>query len=100
MTNIKITQEARDLYDTLNTFHVQGDGYGHEWLDFEAVEVIQAAMQALINQTVEQAMVLVEFEAWDEKQVQASQCDGEDGPSWYNQAIEDAVKAIRTLKGN
>lgn len=109
MTNIKITQAAREAAASIAEWQAStgwkpcffvpefaGKAREGVWDNHPLVEM----MQALINQTVEQAMVLVEFEAWGEKQVQASQRDGEDGPSWYNQAIEDAVKAIRTLQGN
>lgn len=106
---MKITQEAREAAASIAEWQASTGwkpcffvpefaGKAREGIkdDHPLVEM----MQALINQTVERATALVEFESWGEKQVQASQRDGNDGPSWYNQAIEDAVKAIRTLKYN
>lgn len=83
---MKISQEAREAAEAVCDF-----------FDVAYVNAPYDIMQSLINSTLEKAAGVAEGEAWGERQVQASQRDGDDGPSWYNEAIDDAAAAIRKL---
>ena len=54
-----ISQEARALFKELERYAVSGRDYS-PILDGEAIEVIEAAMQSLINSTIERCAAVAE----------------------------------------
>lgn len=54
-----ISQEARALFKELERYAVSGRDYS-PMLDFEAVELIETAMQSLINSTIERCAAVAE----------------------------------------
>lgn len=94
MTEV-ISQEAHTLYDELNAHHVQGDGYGHEWLDFEAVEVIEAAMQSLINSTIERCAAVADGEL-----VHIFEDTPDETDAICNATVREIARGIRQMKGS
>lgn len=99
-----ISQEARFLFKELERFAVAGRDYSRI-LDGEAIEVIDAAMQSLINSTIERCAAVAE-NGWVPAYVMIPEGglkgDWQPGSPWDRGAVDACQRvatAIRQMKG-
>lgn len=89
-----ISQEARALFKELERYAVSGRDYS-PILDGEAIEVIEAAMQSLINSTIERCAAVA-----DDELVHIFEDTPDETDAICNATVREIARGIRQMKGS